>query len=459
MKSEQIHSIVSAQKAYFTSGITLPVDNRIAALKRLEAAIRAHEKDIERALYADLGKSRAEGYMCETGMVYSELTYIISHVRAFAKEKRVRTPFAQYVSRSYTKPTPRGVTLIISPWNYPLMLTLDPLADAIAAGNTAVVKPSAYSPYTSAVLQKIIADCFDPAYVTVITGGREENSCLLNERFDHIFFTGSQAVGKEVMRHAAENLTPVTLELGGKSPCVVDKTAKLNLAARRIVFGKFLNCGQTCVAPDYIYCDASIQDDLMKALIREIKRQFGADVLANSDYGKIINRKHFERICRLIPQEKVVYGGKTDKETLRISPTILSDITWDDAVMQEEIFGPVLPILTYENIEDALQQINAHPHPLAFYLFTQDKKLMRHVTESCPFGGGCINDTIIHLATTNMGFGGTGASGMGAYHGKVGFETFSHTKSIVDKKTWLDLPMRYQPYSALYEKMVRMFMR
>lgn len=459
MKSEQIHSIVSAQKAYFTSGITLSVDNRIAALKRLEAAIRAHEKDIERALYADLGKSRAEGYMCETGMVYSELTYIISHVRAFAKEKRVRTPFAQYVSRSYTKPTPRGVTLIISPWNYPLMLTLDPLADAIAAGNTAVVKPSAYSPYTSAVLQNIIADCFDPAYVTVITGGREENSCLLNERFDHIFFTGSQAVGKEVMRHAAENLTPVTLELGGKSPCVVDKTAKLNLAARRIVFGKFLNCGQTCVAPDYIYCDASIQDDLMKALIREIKRQFGADVLANSDYGKIINRKHFERICRLIPQEKVVYGGKTDKETLRISPTILSDITWDDAVMQEEIFGPVLPILTYENIEDALQQINAHPHPLAFYLFTQDKKLMRHVTESCPFGGGCINDTIIHLATTNMGFGGTGASGMGAYHGKVGFETFSHTKSIVDKKTWLDLPMRYQPYSALYEKMVRMFMR
>lgn len=459
MKSEQIHSIVSAQKAYFTSGITLPVDNRIAALKRLEAAIRAHEKDIERALYADLGKSRAEGYMCETGMVYSELTYIISHVRAFAKEKRVRTPFAQYVSHSYTKPTPRGVTLIISPWNYPLMLTLDPLADAIAAGNTAVVKLSAYSPYTSAVLQNIIADCFDPAYVTVITGGREENSCLLNERFDHIFFTGSQAVGKEVMRHAAENLTPVTLELGGKSPCVVDKTAKLNLAARRIVFGKFLNCGQTCVAPDYIYCDASIQDDLMKALIREIKRQFGADVLANSDYGKIINRKHFERICRLIPQEKVVYGGKTDKETLRISPTILSDITWDDAVMQEEIFGPVLPILTYENIEDALQQINAHPHPLAFYLFTQDKKLMRHVTESCPFGGGCINDTIIHLATTNMGFGGTGASGMGAYHGKIGFDTFSHTKSIVDKKTWLDLPMRYQPYSALYEKMVRMFMR
>ena len=459
MKSEQIHSIVSAQKAYFTSGITLPVDNRIAALKRLEAAIRAHEKDIERALYADLGKSRAEGYMCETGMVYSELTYIISHVRAFAKEKRVRTPFAQYVSRSYTKPTPRGVTLIMSPWNYPLMLTLDPLADAIAAGNTAVVKPSAYSPYTSAVLQNIIADCFDPAYVTVITGGREENSCLLNERFDHIFFTGSQAVGKEVMRHAAENLTPVTLELGGKSPCVVDKTAKLNLAARRIVFGKFLNCGQTCVAPDYIYCDASIQDDLMKALIREIKRQFGADVLANSDYGKIINQKHFERIRRLIPQEKVVYGGKIDKETLRISPTILSDITWDDAVMQEEIFGPVLPILTYENIEDALQQINAHPHPLAFYLFTRDKKLMRHVTESCPFGGGCINDTIIHLATTNMGFGGTGASGMGAYHGKIGFDTFSHTKSIVDKKTWLDLPMRYQPYSALYEKMVRMFMR
>lgn len=459
MKPEQIHSIVTAQKEYFAGRLTLPIENRIAALVRLKNSILAHEKEIEQALWADLGKSRAESYMCETGMVLSELSYMISHTRSFIKEKRVRTPLAQYVSRSYVKPVPYGVTLIMSPWNYPLMLTLDPLVDAIAAGNTAVLKPSAYSPHTSAVLQDIISSCFDPAYVAVITGGRAENSCLLNEEFDYIFFTGSQAVGREVMRHASENLTPVTLELGGKSPCIVDKTAKLSVTARRIVFGKFLNCGQTCVAPDYIYCDEAILQDLIRALMRETKRQFGADALTNVNYGKIINRKHFDRICKLIDRKKVVYGGKCDAESLRVSPTVLAPVSWDDAVMQEEIFGPVLPILTYSNLDDALQEINAHPHPLALYLFTQDKQTIRRVTESCQFGGGCINDTIIHLATTNMGFGGVGASGMGAYHGKTGFDTFSHHKSIVDKKTWLDLPMRYQPYTKLYEKMVRVFLK
>ena len=397
--------------------------------------------------------------MCEIGMVCSELTYMTKHVRQYARERRVRTPLAQYVSRSYVKPSPYGVTLIMSPWNYPFMLTLDPLVDALAAGNTAVVKPSAYSPHTSEVLRDILTECFPPDYVAVVTGGREENACLLNEQFDYIFFTGSQAVGREVMRHASEHLTPVALELGGKSPCVVDKTAKINLAARRIVFGKFLNCGQTCVAPDYIYCDAAIRDELVSAIRREIRRQFGADALANENYGKIINRKHFDRISGLISPEKVVFGGRTDAEALRIEPTVLCPADWNDPAMQEEIFGPVLPVLTYDRLEDALEEINARPHPLAFYLFTEDKKTVRHVTETCAFGGGCINDTIIHLATTNMGFGGVGASGMGAYHGKTGFDAFSHHKSIVDKKTWLDLPMRYQPYTQLYEKLVRVFMR
>ncbi len=397
--------------------------------------------------------------MCEIGMVCSELTYMTKHVRQYARERRVRTPLAQYVSRSYVKPSPYGVTLIMSPWNYPFMLTLDPLVDALAAGNTAVVKPSAYSPHTSEVLRNILTECFPPEYVAVVTGGREENACLLNEQFDYIFFTGSQAVGREVMRHASEHLTPVALELGGKSPCVVDKTAKINLAARRIVFGKFLNCGQTCVAPDYIYCDAAIRDELVSAIRREIRRQFGADALANENYGKIINRKHFDRISGLISPEKVVFGGRTDAEALRIEPTVLCPADWNDPAMQEEIFGPVLPVLTYDRLEDALEEINARPHPLAFYLFTEDKKTVRHVTETCAFGGGCINDTIIHLATTNMGFGGVGASGMGAYHGKTGFDAFSHHKSIVDKKTWLDLPMRYQPYTQLYEKLVRVFMR
>lgn len=397
--------------------------------------------------------------MCEIGMVCSELTYMTKHVRQYARERRVRTPLAQYVSRSYVKPSPYGVTLIMSPWNYPFMLTLDPLVDALAAGNTAVVKPSAYSPHTSEVLRNILTECFPPEYVAVVTGGREENACLLNEQFDYIFFTGSQAVGREVMRHASEHLTPVALELGGKSPCVVDKTAKINLAARRIVFGKFLNCGQTCVAPDYIYCDVAIRDELVSAIRREIRRQFGADALANENYGKIINRKHFDRISGLISPEKVVFGGRTDAEALRIEPTVLCPADWNDPAMQEEIFGPVLPVLTYDRLEDALEEINARPHPLAFYLFTEDKKTVRHVTETCAFGGGCINDTIIHLATTNMGFGGVGASGMGAYHGKTGFDAFSHHKSIVDKKTWLDLPMRYQPYTQLYEKLVRVFMR
>lgn len=459
MTTEEIHKIVTRQREYFASGATLPIGSRVDALRRLKAAVQRHENDIAIALKKDLGKSSSESYMCETGMVLSELSFMIRHVSAYAKEKRVRTPLAQYVSRSYVKPSPRGVILIMSPWNYPLMLTLDPLVDAIAAGNTAVVKPSAYSPHTSEMLQTIVSECFAPAYVAVITGGRAENSCLLKESFDYIFFTGSQAVGKEVMRRAAENLTPVTLELGGKSPVVIDKTAKLNLAARRIVFGKFLNCGQTCVAPDYIYCDAEIRDDLIKALIREIKRQFGVNALANKDYGNIINQKHFDRILRLIDRDKLAYGGASDAENLRIGPTILKDITWDDPVMQEEIFGPVLPILSFTDIEEALAQVNAHPHPLAFYLFTQNKKTVQHVTETCAFGGGCINDTIIHLATAHMGFGGTGASGMGAYHGKTGFATFSHYKSIVDKKTWLDLPIRYQPYTEWYGKLTRMFLK
>ena len=459
MNPEEIRDIVARQKTYFSSGITLPVEFRISALRRLQDAIRRRESEIMDALQADLGKSASESYMCEVGIVLSEISFMLKHVRSYARENRVRTPLAQYVSRSYVKPSPYGVVLIMSPWNYPFMLTLDPLVDALAAGNTAVIKPSAYSPRTSAVLQSLIAECFEPDYVAVITGGRAENQHLLGESFDYMFFTGSPAVGKEVMRHAAENLTPVTLELGGKSPCVVTKSAKLKLAARRIVFGKFLNCGQTCVAPDYIYCDAAIKEELVRELIRETKRQYSIRALANPDYGKIINEKHFRRICGLIDPDKVVYGGGSDSETLRIEPTILTDVTWDDAVMQEEIFGPVLPILTYDELDDALEIINSRPHPLAFYLFTEDKAEIRYVTDVCSFGGGCINDTIIHLATSNMGFGGVGNSGMGSYHGKAGFDTFSHKKSIVDKKTWLDLPMRYQPYTDFYNKMIRMFLR
>lgn len=459
MTEQEINSLVNRQRKYFQTGATLPVSTRISALRRLYDAISKHEKEINEALRKDLGKSGFESYMCETGMVLEELSYMLKHTPHFAREKRVRTPLAQFHSRSCQKPSPYGVTLIMSPWNYPFMLTLSPLADALAAGNTAVVKPSAYSPHTSDVILRILSQCFETKYVAVVTGGRAENTCLLREHFDYIFFTGSQTVGKEVMRNAAEHLTPVTLELGGKSPCIVDQTANIKLAARRIVFGKYLNCGQTCVAPDYIYCHRSVKDKLVSEVKKQIQKQYGKQPLSNPDYGKIINEKHFDRILGLIDKKKVVHGGSSDRKALRIEPTVLDNVTFSDAVMQEEIFGPVMPILVFDSLDEVIRNVNAMPHPLALYLFTSDNAAAKKVTSRCGFGGGCINDTIIHLATTEMGFGGFGESGMGAYHGKIGFDTFSHYKSIVDKKTWIDLPMRYQPYRKMHEKMVRFFLK
>lgn len=459
MTEQEIKTIVTTQRTWFQTGATLPVCTRIQALMRLKKCILAHEEEISAALKADLGKSSFESYMCETGLVLSEITYMLRHIRTLAREKTVATPLAQFHSRSYRKPSPYGVVLIMSPWNYPFLLTMDPLVDALAAGNTVVLKPSAYSPHTSELIARIIGKCFAPELVSVVTGGREENTCLLKERFDYMFFTGSQNVGREVMKQAAAHLTPVTLELGGKSPCIVDKTANLKLAARRIVFGKFLNCGQTCVAPDYIYCDEAVKDRLVKAIKREITRQFGADPLAREDYGKIINEKHFHRLLNLIDYDKVTAGGTADIVGQRIAPTLMEDVTFSDPVMQEEIFGPVLPVLTYRSLEEAVRVINSRPHPLALYLFTRDKKAARKVMARCSFGGGCINDTVIHLATSHMGFGGFGESGMGAYHGKDGFQTFSHNKSIVDKKLWLDLPMRYQPYKWVYDRLIHLFLR
>ena len=459
MTEKEINDIVVRQRNYFQTGATLPVDMRIVGLRRLYAAVSQNEKEIQDALKKDLGKSGFESYMCETGLVLEEISYMLKHIRSFSREKRRRTPLAQFPSRSYQKPSPYGVALIMSPWNYPFMLTLSPLVDALAAGNTAVVKPSAYSPHTSRVILDILSQCFDPRYVAVVTGGRAENTCLLQEHFDYIFFTGSQSVGKEVMRKAAEHLTPITLELGGKSPCIVDKTADLKLAARRIVFGKYLNCGQTCVAPDYVYCHRSIKDRLIKEVQEQIRKQYGSRPLDNPDYGKIINEKHFDRILGLIDKKKVVQGGNSDRKTLGIEPTVLDNVSFSDPVMQEEIFGPLMPVLVFDSLEEVISRVNSMPHPLALYLFTSDKAAAKEITARCGFGGGCINDTIIHLATTEMGFGGFGESGMGAYHGKTGFDTFTHYKSIVDKKTWLDLPMRYQPYRQIHEKMVRFFLK
>ena len=459
MTELEIKNIVDTQRSYFLTGATLNVDFRLQALRKLKDCIMKYENEINDALKKDLGKSAFEGYMCEIGMVLSEISYMLKHTHSYAKEKRVHTPLAQFHSRSFQKSSPYGVTLIMSPWNYPFMLALDPLVDALAAGNTAVVKPSAYSPHTSTVLKKIIEECFEEKYVAVITGGRAENTYLLQEHFDYIFFTGSVNVGKEVMKQASVHLTPVTLELGGKSPCIVEKSADLKLAARRIVFGKFLNCGQTCVAPDYIYCDESIKDALVNEIKKQIRKQYGKHPLKRENYGKIVNEKHFDRVAGLIQPEKVVCGGICKRETLQIEPTVLDNVTFEDSVMQEEIFGPIMPILTFKTLDEAVRNINARPHPLAFYIFTNNKKAADYTTSRCGFGGGCINDVIIHLATSEMPFGGFGESGMGGYHGKAGFDTFTHYKSIVDKKTWLDLPMRYQPYKNVNEKLLRMFLK
>ena len=459
MNQEGIQEIVRKQRHFFYKGATLDINFRIKALKKLRASIQAHQPQINAALKTDLGKSSFESYMCESGLVLSEISYILKHIHSFSCEKTVHTPLAQFHSRSYRKPSPYGVVLVMSPWNYPFLLTFDPLVDAIAAGNTVVLKPSAYSPATSSIICEIVRECFPEQYVAVITGGRAENTCLLQESFDYIFFTGSQAVGKEVMKQASAHLTPVTLELGGKSPCIIDKSANLKLAAKRIVFGKYLNCGQTCVAPDYLYCHKDVKDELIRLIQKQIRKQFGKAPLDNKNYGKIINEKHFNRILNLIDPARVVQGGNGNPATLQIEPTVMDNVTFQDAVMQEEIFGPVLPVLTFDSVEEVIHKVNSMAHPLALYIFAQDREVTEKVTASCGFGGGCINDVIIHLATSEMPFGGFGESGMGSYHGEKGFETFSHYKSIVDKKTWIDLPMRYQPYRKLYDKLIHLFLK
>lgn len=460
MNAQEIENLLEKQRKFYRSGATIPVAFRVEQLKKLRRVIQKYETEIAEALLSDLGKSAYEGYMCEIGLALSELSHMIRKTKKFAAPRRVWTPLAQFPSRSYRQPVPRGSVLIMSPWNYPFLLTLGPLVDAIAAGNVAILKPSAYSPATSAVVAKIVAETFAPEYVAVVTGGRAENAALLDQKFDFIFFTGGQAVGKEVLRRAAERLTPVVLELGGKSPCIVDSTANIKVAAKRIVFGKYLNCGQTCVAPDYILCERSIKDAFVAEVVKEVKRQYGDNPLQNKDYGKIVNEKHFERLCGLIDREKVILGGVWDTTSRQIAPTVMDGVTEADAVMGEEIFGPIMPILTFDDFDATVDALKTKDKPLALYLFSNDKRRVKRVTKELAYGGGCVNDVVIHLATTEMGFGGVGESGMGSYHGKDGFDAFSHLKSIVDKATWLDLPMRYQPYkSKLYAAALRMFLR
>ena len=451
-----IENLVEAQRAYFETGKTLDVNVRIYFLKELKKAIKEHEADIAAALFEDLGKSPTEAYMSEIGMVLEDLTHHIKHVKSWAKRRKKRSPLAQFPSSSYALPSPYGNTLIISPWNYPFLLSMQPLVGAVGAGNTVILKPSRASKATSAIIKRIIEEVFPQEYVACVYEGDTLNGEILTYKFDYIFFTGGKEVGKKVYAAAAKNLTPVTLELGGKSPVIVDATANLKLAAKRVAFGKFLNVGQTCVAPDYAVVHSSVADKFAEYLKYWIEKLF-PDALENSDYGKIINERHYTRIKGLI-DGNVVCGGKYDDGKRKIEPTVIYPATVDCKAMQEEIFGPVLPVLMYTTENELLEIIERNPTPLALYLFTTNKKAEK-LLEKVQFGGGCINDTVIHIASTNLPFGGVGSSGIGSYHGQRSFETFSHYKSVLKKSNKLDLPMRYTPYKEKNDKLIRFFMK
>lgn len=440
--------LVEKQHSYFSAGNTLPLEFRREQLLALKEALLVYEPRFIGALKEDLGKAAFESYETEIGMVLSELRFTLTHLNEWAKPKKVKTSLMHFPSKSKIYQEPLGVALILSPWNYPFQLSLSPLVSCIAAGNCAVLKPSHSAPHTAELIEEMIAAYFVPEYITVIRGEPEMNQDLLKQKFDYIFFTGSPAVGKIVMKAAAKHLTPVTLELGGKSPCIVDSTANIEIAARRIVWGKFLNAGQTCVAPDYVLVEQGMKERLIERMKQYIIAFYGSKPLESKDLPCIINEKHFSRLCKLLEGQNIRYGGQFDPESRKIEPTILTEVKENSMLMQEEIFGPLLPILTYEKLEEAIAFIKKREKPLALYLFTNSRKNEKKVIKTLSFGGGCINDTIVHLANPHLGFGGVGQSGMGSYHGKKGFETFSHEKGVLKKSTTIDVPLRYPPYEG-----------
>ena len=444
--TQAIEQLCEKQRAYFDQGKTLPLDFRFHRLDAVKRWIDTHEEAIQEALFADLGKSAFEAYETEIMLVREELHYLRTHLTGLAATSWFHAPMTHWPARCFTVQEPYGRVLIMAPWNYPFLLSMDPLLAAIAAGNCVVLKPSAYAPATSKLLHEMVSELFDPEYVAVVEGGRAENQSLLEQQFDNIFFTGSVAVGKLVMTEAAKHLTPVTLELGGKSPCIVDETADLTLAARRIIWGKFINAGQTCVAPDYILCHESVKEKLLAEMKAQVTRFWGAEPLKNAELPRIVNRRHFDRLCGYLTAGTVEIGGRTCEKTLQMEPTIVSNVTWDDPVMQEEIFGPILPVLTYGDFDAMLTFLRARPKPLAGYLFTRSAAHEETFLKRLSFGGGCINDVLCHLATTCLPFGGVGESGMGSYHGRRSFETFSHTKPVLKKSLRVDVPVRYPPY-------------
>ncbi|WP_204140928.1 aldehyde dehydrogenase [Halomicronema sp. CCY15110] len=442
----QAAALLHAQRAYFATGATQPVEFRLTQLKRLQTAIIERQDDIVAAVTADLGRPEFESYF-EIG-VLDELKYVLKRLKKWAKPRRVGLPLTQLPGSAWVQPDPLGVVLIIGPWNYPFQLVISPLIGAIAAGNCALIKPSEIAPAMSKVVADLVRDTFPPEYIAVMEGGAETAQALLAQKFDHIFFTGGTRIGQIVMAAAAQHLTPVTLELGGKSPCIVDQDVNIAVAAKRIVWGKFVNAGQTCIAPDYLLIHESIKAEFLAALKDTVQAFFGDDPAQSPDLARIVSDRQFDRLTTLMADESPDLGGETNRDDRYLAPTILAAVTWDSPIMQEEIFGPILPVLTYRNIEEAIAQINARPKPLALYLFTKNEALRQQVLGTTSSGGVCLNDVFLQVAIWGLPFGGVGDSGIGAYHGKTSFETFSHMKSVLKKPLWFDLAWRYAPYAG-----------
>lgn len=454
--SSKLSDLIQQQRQFFATGQTKEISFRLEQLKRLKQAISDRKPEIIQAVKADLHRPEFEAYF-EIAAI-SEVNYAIKHLKSWAKPKKVSLPLDQLPGKAQIYPEPLGVVLIIGPWNYPFQLMISPLVGAIAAGNCAILKPSELASHTSTVVSQLIQDTFDPAYVTAIEGDAEVSQKLLQEKFDHIFFTGGTKIGQIVMEAAAKNLTPVTLELGGKSPCIVDTDIHLEYAAKRIAWGKFINAGQTCIAPDYLLVDRKIKPNLLEALQKSIQEFYGNDPATSPDYGRIINPHHFQRLSQLLQEGEIIIGGQTNPEENYIAPTIIDGLSWNSKIMEEEIFGPILPVLTYEDLGDAITQINARPKPLALYIFSQDKAKQQRVLQQTSSGGICINDTVMQVGVSSLPFGGVGESGIGSYHGKASFDTFSHQKSVLSKSLFLDLKWRYAPYQGklnLIKKVIR----
>ncbi|NFC74615.1 aldehyde dehydrogenase [Clostridium botulinum] len=454
---ENIRNILEKQKSFFDKGYTRDINFRIEALKKLKHNIKINENNIFKALNIDLNKSEFETFITEIGIVYDEINGAIKNIKKWSKPKKVKTPITNFLASSYIYNEPYGVALIMSPWNYPFQLIMAPLVGAISAGNCVLLKPSELAIETEKIIVKIIKDTFSDEYIGVITGGIEESTALLKEKFDYIFYTGGINVGKIVMRAAAEHLTPITLELGGKSPCIVDKDANIDLAARRIAWGKFLNAGQTCVAPDYLVVHRNIKEKLISSIENYIVEFFGENTFESEDYPRIINERHFKRLEGYLKEGKIVSGGNTDINNLYIEPTIIEGINFENRIMKEEIFGPIFPVIEFEDIDKVIDIVKNNPKPLALYYFSENKEKQEFIIKNISFGGGCINDTIMHLSTSTLPFGGVGNSGIGGYHGRASFDTFSHKKSILKKSNLIDIKIRYAPFKGKINLAKRLF--